>query len=415
MILDRAIRNARAMMRSSEWGDSSIPPNSRANDASVLGGGSSGEAGALSIGAVLACIKALHDDTKVMPFKSYVGEKYGAHRPADVQPLIVTEPFGPDTPVNVGMAQLVVSVAMRGNAYAFGTHIDPKTGLIDQTTILHPDSVRTSRDAKGKFHMIGGNRYGPADVVHITGLMLPGAVAGVDVLTYQRLTHDLAWKVNAYADGFFGGGGSPSGVIAMPGPGDRKKIRQVKDSWQAGHAGVAKAHQPAVLFGGATWTAMSIAPENAQFLQTRRYLREEICGLYGVPLQRIQAITENAAQGGGKGLDAIDAGYVRHGLMPATTGIEVEWNRLIPGGQHSWTNFDYDEFLRASAEVRATVQSSRRTAGTRTIDELRAEDGLEAYPDGLGANPFTPLNSNASPAGGADNAPAPGSDPGGTQ
>jgi hypothetical protein len=81
------------------------------------------------------------------------------------------------------------------------------------------------------------------------------------------------------------------------------------------------------MFGGATWTALSVTPENAQFLETRQFMREEICGIFNVPLQRIQAIIDNASQGGGKGLDAIDAGYVKHGLLPIGNAIERAWNR----------------------------------------------------------------------------------------
>jgi HK97 family phage portal protein len=179
--------------------------------------------------------------------------------------------------------------------------------------------------------------------------------------------------------------------------------------WEASHSGIANQHRPAVMFGGAKWEPLTVTPENAQFLETRRFLREELCGLYGVPLQRIQAIVDNASQGGGKGLDAIDAQYVRHGLMPTHHGIEEAWNKLIPGGERSWTAFDYDEFLRANAEVRAAVAQSHRVTGIRTIDEIRGTDyGMEPLPDGQGSDPFVPLNSNASPAGGADNAPAPG-------
>lgn len=408
-ILNRAIRNARAMMRAAEWGDSSIPPNSMAS--AFLGGGQSGgEGGALAIGTVLACVKALYDDSSVLPFRAYRGERNGPRAPMKTQPRIVVEPFGPDLEPSSGIGQLVVSKAMRGNAYCFVVDRNRDTGMPEQLTILHPDAVIPRRDKKlGKRFKIGGQDYGPAEVLHITAMMLPGAVAGIDVLTYQRTTHDLAWKVNAYADGFFGGGGSPAGVISVPGSGDRKKAREVKEAWEDSHSGVVNAHRPAVLFGGASWAQLTIAPENAQFLQTRRFLREEICGLYGVPLQRIQAIVENASQGGGKGLDAIDAGYVKHGLMPALSGIEKAWDRLIPGGQGSWTGFDYDEFLRASAEIRALIAQQHRTSAIRTIDEIRGYDyGLEPLPDGAGTDPFAPLNSNASPTGGADNAPAPG-------
>jgi HK97 family phage portal protein len=410
MILNRAIRNARAMMRSAEFGDSSIPPNSMAGGFHSGYGAQTGEAAALAIGTVLACVKALYDDTNVLTFQAYSGDRNGQHEPISEQPRIVVEPFGPDVEPGAGFGQLVASKAMRGNAFCYVVNRDPLTRLPDQLLVLHPDAVAPRQDARrGKYFKVGAQEFGPQEIIHMPGFMLPGAITGLDVLTYQRTTHELAWKVNAYAEGFFGGGGSPAGVIAVKGKGDRTKAREVRETWEDAHSGVINAHRPAVLFGDATWTAMTVSPDNAQFLETRRFLREELCGLYGVPLQRIQAIVDNASQGGGKGLDAIDQGYVNHGLMPLHGGIEWAWSRMLPGGQGSWTAFDYDEFLRANAETRATIAQSHRVAGIRTIDEIRAKDyHMPPLPDGAGATAFVPLNSNASPAGGADNAPAPG-------
>jgi HK97 family phage portal protein len=406
-ILNRAVKNAAAMFRAQEWGDSSIPPNSMSDSIGTLAG-SGGEASALAIGTVLSCVKALHDDFKVLSFAAYEGDKNGPREPIPVQPPIVTEPFGPDLEPTAGFGQLVVSDVMRGNAYGFVVSAD-RLGMPTQLVILHPDKVKPRRDNNGrKYFQIGSDKFSTDEIKHITGLMLPGAVTGVDILTYQRITHDLAWKVNAYADGFFGNSAMPAGVISVPGSGDRKKAREVKEGWENNHAGIPNAHRPAVLFGGATWTAMTVSPENAQFLQTRRFLREEICGIYNVPLHRIQAITENASQGGGKGLDAIDAGYVKHGMLPLANDFEAVWDKMIPGGQGTFTKFNFDEFLRASAEIRAQVAQIHRVTGVRTSDEIRGDEGWAPLPNGAGSNPLQPLNSNASPTGGADNAPAPG-------
>jgi HK97 family phage portal protein len=411
-LLSRAVRNARAITRAtgSEWGtESAIPPNS------LRGGwydplGVAGMDGALQIATVLSCVKALHDDIKSMPFMGFSGDPFGAHRTVKNPPVIVAEPFGPDLPASVGIGQLVSSLAMRGNAYALVVDRDPDTLLPTQLMIMHPDTVKPDRVDGRKVFKVNGSRE-PLDaneVVHITGLMLPSGLAGVDVVTAQRVNLMLASQVGEYASKFFGNGGSPSGVITVPGPGDRRKVREIKESWEDQHAGVANSHRPAVLFGGAEWRSISVTPDNAQFLATRGFLREEICGWFGVPLHRIQASGDHASQGGGKGLDAIDAGYVRHGLLPLVRAIEMTWGRLVPGA-NTWAGFDLDVFLRASAQIRAQVAQIHRVTAIRTIDELRADEGWGPLPDGQGTDPFTPLNSNtSSPAGGDSNAPEPG-------
>lgn len=403
--LSRAIRNAAAMMRAQEWGSSSMIPGPSAG---LSGLGAKGMDAALSIGTVLACVKALHDDAKVMPFRAFSGRRDGAHAPLPVQPRIVVEPFGPDLDPGAGFGQLVVSNRMRGNAFAYIVDVDPKTGMPAQLMILHPDGVKVRRDKRGKYFVVGQTEYGPDEIVHVTDFMLPGAVEGLDLLTYQRVTFELAAKVTAYGTSFFDSGGSPAGVISIPGPGDRKKARETQAMWESAHGGVVNSHRPAVMFGGATWQQLTVSPENAQFLETRRFLREEICGLYGVPLQRIQAIVDNASQGGGKGLDAIDAQYVKHGILPAIAGIEAAWDRMIPGSSSTFGMFDFTVFLRANAETQASIDQIHRVTGIRPIDEIRADHGWAPLPNGEGASAFVPLNSNTSPTGGADNAPKPG-------
>jgi HK97 family phage portal protein len=408
-ILSRAIRNAAAMMRAAEWGSSSvIPPNSQAGSPST-GAPLSTDARALGVSTILSCVKALSDDTSTVPFYAFEGDPLGAHQPLAKQPRIVTEPFGPELDPRSGMGQLVVSTAMRGNGYAFVVNRDKMTDLPDQLTIIHPDAVRPTREKGVKVFKIGHETYGTREVVHVTGMMLPGGVMGVDIVSAQRVNVELSNRVGDYADAFFGSGGSPSGVISVPGQGSRGKAREVKQEWQATHGGAPNAHQPAILFGGATWTQLSVSPENAQFLETRRFLREEICGWFSVPLQRIQAIVENASQGGGAGLDAIDAQYIKHGILPILASIETPWDRMLPTDR-TWLGFNLDVFLRASAKVRAEIGQIHRVTAVRTIDEIRAAEGWAPLPDGIGEDPFTPLNSNTSPTGGADNQPAPGNE-----
>lgn len=406
-LISRAIAGAAATFRSAgEWGtESQIPPNSQSGVTTTPGSGS----WATSISTVLSCIEALSGDFRTLPFWALEGDPQGARAPIRNQPKLVTEPFGPDISPGAGMGQIVASVAARGNAYLYITMLG-RDGYPSQLLPLNPESCRPFRDPDDglKKFRIGGQVFTTTQIVHIPGLMFPGMMAGVDVLTAQRLTWDMAMKVSMYADGFFGGGGSPAGVITVPGSGDRKKAREVKEAWEAGNSGVANAHRPAVLFGNAKWTALSVTPENAQFLATRQYLSQEICGLFGVPLQRIQAIVDTASQGGGKGMDEIDAGYVKHTLLKYATSIEYVWNKMIAGGLGTFTAFDFDIFLRAASLERASIAQIHRVTGVRTRDEIRAAEGWAALPDQQGTDPNSPLNSNASPTGGADNAPAPG-------
>lgn len=407
--LTRAVRNASAMMRASEWGSSAPPPPSSGSaiaDAIAKGDGS----GALGISTVMACVKVLYEDFEALPFRAYTGDPLGSRGVAPIQPQIVSEPFGPDVDVGTGMGQVCLSRVMRGNAFLWVVDRD-SFGYPTQLRVLHPDKVRPFwNDAGRKRFKLGySEEYGTDKIVQIQGLTMPGDAGGMDILTAQRLTWMLAMHVTEYADSYFEAGGDPAGVISTPGNVNREKARLIRDLWTIGRQTGSKL--PAVLSGGATWQAVTVTPENAQFLETRRFLREEICGIYGVPMQRIQAIVENASQGGGKGLDAIDHGYVTHTLGPIASSIENVWNRMIPGDARTWTGFDWDSLLRAAALERATIAHLHRVSSVRNGNEIRAGEGWAKSDDPRMDDYFQPLNSNTSSTGGAQNAPAPGTIP----
>ncbi len=394
-LFGRAVRNARNSVttRGAEFGDSSLPPNSSFGG-SV--GGFLNESAALGVSTVLNCVKVLHNDMGILPFAAYTGDRHGVKQRLASQPQIVAEPFGPDLSLQAGIGQIVASITLRGNAFTFVTQSDSQGNPL-QLQILHPDRVSVYRDSatRAKLFKINNEYYGGDKVKHFTGLMLPGDLAGVDPVTYQRINWGLAADVNEYGANFFRNGTSPSGVIEAPGELDRKGARALKDGWEVGNSGLANAHRVAVLSGGASWKQMSVTPENAQFLGTRSLLREEICGWFGVPLQRIMAIVAHASQGGGKGLDAIDQGYATHTLLPFAWQLETVWNAMVPGGQSTWTQFDFSGLLRASALERAQIAQAHRLVGIRNRDEIRADEGWPAIggPDGTDYN--IPFNTNS--------------------
>lgn len=387
-LLGRAVAGFRELRAVQQFGDSSIPPNS-AQGASA---GVVGERQALAIAAVLSCVRVLADDIAGLPFAGYNDSYRNGKVPLSPQPPIVREPFGPDVSPQDGFGQIVISLALRGRAVCKVVDRD-RLGFATQLQVQHPDTVRISRGDDGRTRFQIGFVTVPAEeIVHIPWLMLPGAVTGIDPISYYAASLGLATDVQTYAGGYFRNGSSPSGVIKHPGPGDRKKAREVRDTWDAGHAGVGNAHRTAVLFGGADWTQISVTPEQAQLLATKAFLREEICGMFGVPLHRIQAIADNASQGGGKGLETQDTGYAVHTLRPYCSRIEQRWTRMIPGGE-TLTRFKMRDFLRADAATRAQVHMLGRTGGWLSRDEIRDDEDMPPIPDGLGGDFDSPLNS----------------------
>lgn len=387
------------------FGDSSIMPNSV-----MMGQGSSGlvltEAGVLSIQTALNCVRVLFDDTRLLGFGAYTGVKTGAKRMIPEQPLIVRQPWGPDEPRTLGFAKMMASVKLRGTAYIRVLDED-RDGFPTLLRVLHPDMVRPfidPRSGQKKWDVRNDNGTMEtllrAEMRQVDGVMMPGSIHGIDPISYQRITLGEAADVAQYGANYFRNGSNHSGVISVPGSGSRRKAREIRDQFEAAHSGVFNSHRPAVMFGGATWQPMTISNENAQFLQTRQFLREEIAGWFGVPLERLQIQQEKASRGGGAGMQTKNEEYALYTIGTWCTPVEELWDTFIPGDDRTWSMFDLRALLRASPMTRAQIRQIDRLTGVRNSNEGRAEEGWEPYEGGDDyAQPFNTAASMNSPSG----------------
>src|SRR5439155_16590060 len=114
-------------------------------------------------------------------------------------------------------------------------------------------------------------------------MCMPGSPTGMSPISYARQSIGLGLAAEKFGASFFGQGAHLSGVITVPGDLDKARARQMKESFEASHSGLPNAHAIGVLSGGAAWQAISISPEDAQFLGTRAGQNLDIAMLYGVP------------------------------------------------------------------------------------------------------------------------------------
>ncbi len=120
----------------------------------------------------------------------------------------------------------------------------------------------------------------PRDVLHIPGLGFDGLV-GYSPIAMAKNAIGLAIATEEYGSKFFANGAAPSGVLEHPGT--IKDPARVRDSWQQTFGGSANSNKIAVLEEGMKYTPISISPEQAQFLETRKFQINEIARIFRVP------------------------------------------------------------------------------------------------------------------------------------
>lgn len=348
---------------------------------------------AMQLIAVSACVRILSQTVAGLPFGAIrmQGDLRKSLMPA---PAIVADPFGGGTTTallsrRAGFAQMMVSLLLRGNAYAVVTARDY---LLRPTRlrILHPDRVRCQFDKAGqREYWVNRKIVDADDMVHLIGMAFPEAPTGMSVISYARTAIGLGLAAEQFGAGFFGKGAHMTGLITVDGDLDKARARQMKEAFEASHGGLENAHSIGVLTGGAKWTPISVTPEDAQFLGTRAAQNFDMAMLFGLPPHMLGQVDRTTSWG--TGIEQQSLGFLRHTLASWIGPFEDAWSMMLPRPQLA--QFDTDDLLRTDTAGRWAYYTLARNIAGMTPDEIRARENLPPLPDGLGADPYAPLNS----------------------
>lgn len=184
---------------------------------------------------------------------------------------------------------LMTHLLLWGNAYA--QIIRNGKGEVIALYPLMPNKMSVDRDENGKLYYTyqrsqdegkeaGTVTLSTRDVLHIPGLGFDGLV-GYSPIAMAKNAIGLAIATEEYGAKFFANGAAPSGVLEHPGT--IKDPARLRENWNSTFGGSANSGKVAVLEEGMKYTPISISPEQAQFLETRKFQINEIARIFRVP------------------------------------------------------------------------------------------------------------------------------------
>lgn len=248
--------------------------------------------------------------------------------------------------------------------------------------------------------------YTPYDILHIPG---PGynGITGLSPIGAAREGVAVGLAAEEYAARLWGSGSLMSGILTTDQGLDEAKAKAIKKRWRERTAGLENAHDVAILDHGAKFQPLSFPPEDAQFIESRRFQVEEVGRLFGVPLNMLMEHTKDTSWG--TGIEQQTLAFAVYTLMPWVTRVEQRISRaLLPPSAEAL--FDMSRILRADSKTRAEVHQIYLNSGVETFDEVRTDEGKPPRPGGdrtmIPAN-FTLLDSDGEPIG----VPAPSGGP----
>ncbi|AOZ73088.1 phage portal protein [Boudabousia tangfeifanii] len=362
------------------------------------------ERSAMQMTAVYACVRILAEAVASLPLHLYQereGSTGGSER-AVGHPLYRVLHDEPNAEMTsfVFRETLMTHLLLWGNAYAqvirngrgevIGLYPllpsqmvvdrDPDTGLLRYT--YRPQTA-------GKPPVVV---LSPADVLHIPGLGFDGLV-GYSPIQMARNAIGMGLACEEYGARFFANGAAPGGVLEHPGT--IRDPARVRESWQSTFGGSENAGKIAVLEEGMKYTPIGISPEQAQFLETRKFQINEIARIFRIPPHMVGDLEKSSFSN----IEQQSLEFVKYTLDPWVIRWEQALTKtLLTGADREKYSiaFNLEGLLRGDYASRMQGYAVARQNGWMSANDIRQLENLDLIPEDQGGDLYL-VNGNMLP------------------
>jgi len=379
----------------------------------LMGGSTSGkpvnERSAMQMTAVYSCVRILAEAVAGLPLHLYKYTESGGKAKATDHPLylLLHDEPNPEMSSFVFRETLMTHLLLWGNAYA--QIIRNGKGEVVALYPLMPNKMTVDRDSNGQLyytyqrsneevHTMEGSsvKLKPSDVLHIPGLGFDGLV-GYSPIAMAKNAIGMAIACEEFGAKFFANGAAPSGVLEHPGT--IKDPSRVRDAWQSQFGGSSNSGKVAVLEEGMKYTPISISPEQAQFLETRKFQINEIARIFRVPPHMVGDLEKSSFSN----IEQQSLEFVKYTLDPWIIRWEQSMMRVLLSldeKKEFFIKFNLEGLLRGDYQSRMNGYSIARQNGWMSANDIRELENLDRIPAEQGGDLYL-INGSMLPLGSA--------------
>jgi len=253
---------------------------------------------------------------------------------------------------------------------------------------LRPDRVEPSVEDGALVYKVSDaagrvTRLPSESVVHVKGLGFDG-LKGYSVIRYAAENLAVGMAAERFGAAFFGNSTRPSGFLSHPNELSDTAREHLKKDIESEHQGLDNAHRMMILEEGITWQQMGIPPEEAQFLETRKFGVTDVARWFSIPPHMLAE------------LDRATFSNIEHQGMAFVTWTLGKWLRrweleltykVVPGsGPELFAEFLVDALMRGDTKTRFEAYAIAVAQGgwmnrneVRAKENMNPEDGLDEF------------------------------------
>jgi len=350
---------------------------------------------AIQSSTVYSCVSLISDSIATMPVKTF--RKTKDHREPTTPPTFLNAIDGMPNPETDGFTWLhrtINSLCLYGNSYWLITARD-RNGFPSEVFNLHPDDITIERKNGKAIYTFNGKEnftrfttFNPAgEIVHIKNFE-QGSDLGLSPIEAGSEAIGMALAQEEFAGSFFKNGAVLSGVIEMDSTPSEEQLRIFKQSFNRKHQGSKNSHNIGILTEGSKWRPLALNHEQMQFLQSRKYTKSDICGLFRVPAYMIGDLSETTKLG--SSIEEQNRVFYELTLLPYINRVETALTMMLPRNQ--FARIDVSGLLRANIKARYESYNLGRNAGFLSVNEIRAKEDLPPVDSEIGDSYLQNLN-----------------------
>lgn len=286
---------------------------------------------------------------------------------------------------------MTTALLLRGNAYA--EIVPDGAGRARSLNYLHPDRVTPRRETPNGplVYSVVTNRgtretvLDAEEMLHVGGPMSEDGLTGLSVISAAREVFGLGLALERYGAVFFANGAAMGGTVTHPSYMTPEARGNFRSYLERQHGGIDRAHRLLLLEGGMKYERLTISPEDAEFIEGRRFSVEEIARLFGVPVHMIGGSRTGLTYSNS---ETEEVNFLKFCLGPWLARIAGAVNyRLISPMERfrMYAEFLPDALLMTDTAGRYAAYETGLRAGFLTVDEVRQKENLPPKPPTGGA------------------------------
>lgn len=277
-----------------------------------------------------------------------------------------------------------------GNAFWYLARDKDGKGDIQEIWLLRPDKIEIVADKENPL-LVAGYVYRQSDgtkipfdvknILHFKNFNPlgehPFPHRGMGIVQASQWSIDTDNESRVWNYSFFKNSARPDGFLTTEGTMGAEDFKRLKEQWEQSHRGSDRAHKTALLTGGLKWEDISRSQKDMDFLEQRRFSRDEILALFRVP-KSVIGIVEDVNRANAEASNYIFASRTVDPLMKKIVATINEF--LVP----EFGDNLYLEYESPVPEDRAQTINEYVMGIDKwlTRNEIREEEGLEPSKEG---------------------------------